>query len=316
MVGMQTFGGAADQSPSNAVAWGQGKGNIPSHATSHHTHTTRDTVAFNALSRATDDSHKPPTMAELLQLARRVDELEEELRQLRQEVTELRSKLQAPGQFPCSGLQTAADLVQLALASVACDSSTDVDIKDKLQRTQGTFILPEVQIPDAATRFVAYRRLCKIHQSCQVCKAKKASKQKTVCPVVRAMIPLRDLVVLTVCRGRSTAPLRATLDDVLYAELRTKDLEPDEQGQIKQSFNKIRKLGEQRTGFDDAVREDFMYGPDVTPQQLDQLFAVYSSCTSAFPGYVSKYKAAGKTRRPRELPATRGVAAGASASSS
>ena len=243
------------------------------------------------------------------ELARRLELTEalhrafgQELQELRREVREVRLHPRSRGHG--SGLEVVIDFVVQALGEAAF-GDTNEDLKDDLQRFLQTS-LPEVECDDAATRMVAYTRLRMLHRNCQTCKAKKASKTKTTttCAVLRSMLLLRDLVILTVCQGHTSGG-RANLHDVLHTELlmsSTQDLEPDELSQLTMAFNKICRLGQQRDGFDDAVRSDSMYGPGVTPAQLDQLFAAYSSGGRAFPGYVSKNKARGKVRKPRGSP--------------
>ena len=170
------------------------------------------------------------------------------------------------------------------------------------QRTLPRY-MQEVQGPDDGERMKAFQRLRELQSQFPNCKGRANSPSSDeVCPLLRALLLLRDLIILTVARGRR--PTRGSkLGDVLHEELlqgSVQDLSGDELSQLSQSFNKIRRLGETREGFDEALRSPHMYGDEVTIEQLDMLFALYSSCSSAFPGYRSNNKQKGKSRRKRE----------------
>ena len=260
-----------------------------------------------ASSSSSSTSPQPlPPQPQYQELMRRLEDalvrqsaLEVEMQELRRELEALAAGSRTlVNSTVARGLETAAELTQQALKDAArCCGN------DELQRTLWTH-LQEVQGPDAATRYQAYKRLRKLRDTRQVCNTgTKAELRTSKLKIQRCLLLLRDLVVFTVTAGRRPG----TLDfaDVLTNELlqgSAQDFENDELSQLTQAFNKICRLGAKREGFDEEIRKETMYGQEaeITPEQMNDLFTVYSSCHSAFPGYKSKNKCRGKVRRPRD----------------
>ena len=76
-----------------------------------------------------------------------------------------------------------------------------------------------------------------------------------------------------------------------------------EQSQLTNSFNKCREHGElNREDFGDKMRATNMYGPDITDDDVEALFTVYSTMCQTSPNHVSKNKASGKHRKRKSSP--------------
>lgn len=199
-------------------------------------------------------------------------------------------------------LGTVAELSQQALRKVESSAAE----RDQLQRIQ-----QQIQEPCESSRMAAYDSLRTMHKDCQLCKNKEA------CAKGRALLIMRDLVVLTVSIGKgpmSPLTLKTALEDALRQGCGRFDLDKVEQSQLTLAFNKVISLGRTREGFDAKVRSANMYGPELTEEEVQQLFLVYNACARASPQYVSKNKESRKHRKRSASP-QRELAAAASAAS-
>ena len=95
-------------------------------------------------------------------------------------------------------LDTVAELVGQALKEAAA-GSTDANLKDKLR---STMVQTSVRGPDAASRYNAYTEVRGLHQDCQQCTDWQAGHGKARCSVPRALLLMRDLVIVTMCQGQ------------------------------------------------------------------------------------------------------------------
>ena len=78
-----------------------------------------------------------------------------------------------------------------------------------------------------------------------------------------------------------------------------------EQSRLTLSFNKCREHGElSREDFGDKMRATNMYGPDITDDDVEALFIVYSIMLQTSPNHVSKNKVkqSGKPRKRKSSP--------------
>ena len=193
-------------------------------------------------------------------------QIDTEMQALRQEVTVM-----------CLG--TVADLVQQALRRVVGVAPGE---RDQLQRIQQL-----VQEPCESSRMAAYDALRTMHKDCQPCKNKEA------CAKGRALLIMRDLVVLTAAIGKgpvTPGTLKTALEEALRQGCGRFDLDKAELSQLALAFNKVIRLGSTREGFDEKVRSANMYGLDLSDEEVQQLFLVYNACARASPQYISKNK--------------------------
>ena len=207
------------------------------------------------------------------ELAQLVADMEQKKRQIDTEMQALRQEVTVM----CLG--TVADLAQQALRKVESVAPAE---RDQLQRIQ-----QQVQEPLESSRMAAYDSLRTMHKDCQLCKNKEA------CAKGRALLIMRDLVVLTVAIGKgpmSPSKLKTALEEALRQGCGRFDLDKVEQSQLTLAFNKVISLGCTREGFGATVRSANMYGPELTNEEVQQLFLVYNACARASPQYISKNK--------------------------
>ena len=113
----------------------------------------------------------------------------------------------------------------------------------------------------------------------------------------RAQRILRDLFVLTTTNGRgpwNNESLEMAMADAFARGCNWPKMENKEMSQLVLAFNKILVLGKSREGFLEKVRSEGMYGPELTDEEVEHLFAAFSACAALSPQYVSKKVATGR----------------------
>ena len=210
----------------------------------------------------------------LCEFAQLVSNMEQKKLQIDTEMQALRQELTVV----CLG--TVADLAHRALHRVESVVAAE---REQLQRMQ-----QQVMEPLESSRMAAYDSLRTMHKDCQLCKNKEA------CAKGRALLIMRDLLVLTVAFGRgpmSPSMLKEALGEALSEGCGRSDLNKVEQSQLTLAFNKVIALGRSsREDFDAKIGAANLYGPGLTAEEKRELFLVYSACARASPLYVSKNK--------------------------
>ena len=188
-------------------------------------------------------------------------------------------------------LATIANLAKQALVSAERASGSTVQL-DTIMR-----LLSE---PRASSRIAAYDFLRTLH-----------IEQKEQCAKGRALLILRDLVVITVVYGQGAMnpqKLKIVLDQALQKGCGRHELDPVEQSQLTMAYDKVIGLGSMNLeAFAAKLRSPKMYGEDISQEQVEQLFVVYHACWRASPSYISINKGGGR------MPAKRRSAASSSA---
>ena len=133
----------------------------------------------------------------------------------------------------------------------------------------------------------------------------------------RALVIIRDLVVLTVSVGKgpmSPQTLKTALEDAQGCG--PDGLDKVVLSQLTLAFWKVLNLGQSRDGFDAKVRSANMFGSEISEEQVQHLWMVYSACARASPQYLSKNKASRKwSHTKRSASPQRQLAVAASAAS-
>ena len=190
-----------------------------------------------------------------------------------------------------SGLSCVAELAQHALREAERTASVG-------DRRHLHDIRQRVQEPEQGSRMAAYDSLSRIHKDCSYCKPKEP------CAMGRALIIIRDLLVMTVCTGRgpwNNRLLVGALQEALMSGCNRDRLNKAQQSQLTLALNKVISLGKTREGFDEKVRSNSMYGPLLrTDEAVDKLFKAYSNCSSSSPHHISK-NSKNRTRGQRAM---------------
>ena len=249
-------------------------------------------------------------MAEQIQKCQaRLDVLDADMDRLLAEVEHKRQRLAAETQalrLPLTMLclETVAELAQQALRKSSCSAAEQHQIQQQLQE------------PCESSRMAAYHCLRRLHQDCPQCKPKEP------CAKGRALLIMRDLVVLTVSLGKgemNPETLKTALEDAQGCG--RNGLDKVELSQLTLAFSKVLSFGQSRDGFDAKVRSANMFGSEISEEQVQHLWMVYSACARASPQYLSKNKASRRrssTKRsasPQRQLAVAASAASASAAS-
>ena len=200
----------------------------------------------------------------------------------------------------CMG--TVCDLLLRALREA---EANEASIENKGQLRE---ICQFVQEPHSIPRMTAYIKLHKMHKDRQC----KQCKPKQPCPMGRSLTVVKDLLILTVCSSGGpwdNTKLGIILREVVMISDNRDYLNKIELSQLLLAFNKIQEHGSKREGFGEWVCSLGMYGTDLTTDEVDELFQVYSRCSHSSPEYVSKNKASGKhKRRKKKEPVTQEAA--------
>ena len=184
-----------------------------------------------------------------------------------------------------------AQVVELAMRALkeAQRNTSDADLLQHL-RSVGQ----KTQEPLGSSRMAGYDTLRSIHKGCVVCKPKQP------CSIARAVVMLRDLLILTICTGHGpwdNDSLKVALEDALAQGCNRQGLDKVEHSQLTLAFNKVLSLGKNRAGFDERVLSPNAYGPNLSQEEVNRLFVAYSGCWRTAPNHISKNKAAGKHRK-------------------
>ena len=242
----------------------------------------------------------------------RLDMLEDELAGLVADVEKKHRRIAAEAQalrLPLTVLclGTVAELAQQAVHKLESSAAE----RDQFQRIQ-----QQLQEPCESTRMAAYACLRRMHKDCPLC------KRQEECAEGRALRIMRDLVVLTVSVGKgelNLEKLKTAIGDALRQGCGRDDLDQVDQSELTFAFAKALSLGRSRDGFDAKVRSANMFGPEISEEEVQQLFLVYNACARASPHYVSKNKVSRKHKKrsasPQQELAVAASAASASAAS-
>ena len=121
-----------------------------------------------------------------------------------------------------------------------------------------------------------------------------------MCEVMRALLLIRDLVMLALVDGRhglTYKPLMEIFESVGRGSSRWQKLENEDKAQLSQAMRKIVQLG--ATTFDEFVERisvPTMFGPGLSDEQQTTLYAMYSTCSKDHPRYKSSNNSKGKVR--------------------
>ena len=169
----------------------------------------------------------------------------------------------------------------------------------------------QVEYPCGSSRCAAYESLRTMHKDCELCQRGEA------CALGRALLIVRDLLVLTVAMGKG--PMTTdTLVTALNEAMRLgcgRDMDEKEQSQLCLAFNKVISLGHTREGFEAKACRPNMYGHIVAVEDVEQLFLEYNSVARASPDYISNNKQSRRHKKRSASPAAAATSAFAATSS-
>ena len=249
--------------------------------------------------------------AGIQQLLERLDGMQAQLEEFDNDI----AKLQVKKLEMLDGMQALRqDMLGICLTTVADlaeESVRAVEPTDPQERDRLWVVLQQLREPDEVPRMAAYMSLLSLHKDYPPCKVKAA------CPKGRALLITRDLLLLTVALGKgplTNQTLKVLLDEAVEKACGRDQMSKVEQSQLSLCFFKVISLGRKREGFADKVRNPNMFGPNVTAEQVDQLFLVYNAVARASPDYVSKNKESRKHRQRSASPSRRACADATSAS--
>ena len=249
--------------------------------------------------------------AGIQQLLERLDGMQAQLEEFDNDI----AKLQVKKLEMLDGMQALRqDMLGICLTTVADlaeESVRAVEPTDPQERDRLWVVLQQLREPDEVPRMAAYMSLLSLHKDYPPCKVKAA------CPKGRALLITRDLLLLTVALGKgplTNQTLKVLLDEAVEKACGRDQMDKVEQSQLSLCFFKVISLGRKREGFADKVRNPNMFGPNVTAEQVDQLFLVYNAVARASPDYVSKNKESRKHRQRSASPSRRACADATSAS--
>ena len=228
----------------------------------------------------------------------RLDALDEEVAAMKRRAAHLEAEAQAMRQLMLTmSLQTVAELSLVALKKAQCVASNE-EQKSKLD-----LIMEQTLEPSAASRMAAWDSLRTMHFECPACESGESKKKKKNCPLGNAQLISRDLAVLTVTIGRGPLSHKyfQELCEHAFKEGCGKDnLDKVEKSMLTLSLKKIIDLGRSRTVFHKACTSPEMHGPDVSEEQLDQVYRAYSAVANENPNYESKTKGKKKGNKNTE----------------
>ena len=240
----------------------------------------------------------------------RLDALDVEVAEMKRRQAHLEEESQAMRKLIMTmSLQTVAELSKEALKKAHRVASTD-DEKQKL-----ILIMEQTLEPSAASRIAAWNSLRTMHCECPDCPTRESKKnypracQPKKCILGDAELILRDLTTLTVVIGRgplSHEYFEELMEHALKEGCGRDELDKVEKSMFKLSLKKAIELGRSRTRFKTFCTSEKMHGPDLSDDQLDQVYRVYSAVANENPNYVSKTKA-GKKRKPKNKEETEGA---------
>lgn len=209
----------------------------------------------------------------------------DELRELRQRISN-------------GGLNCIADILQRTLRLASAEPDRPKEDTDRLREVR-----QRLQNPlESSLLAWAYAELRSIVKDSDHCK--------------RAQRTLRDLFVLTTTTQSAwSGPwnndlLEKEMADAFARGCNWPKMENKEMSQLVLAFNKILVLGKSREGFSEKVRSEGMYGPELTDDEVENLFRAFSDCALKSPHYVSKKVATGRARTKGHKAATAAAASG------
>ena len=168
----------------------------------------------------------------IVQFQLRLASMEAELAEVKQWQVRVEGGLQALRQeviVLCLG--TVAELVQQALRNIQ---------RAPGEMEQLQIIEEQTQEPSDASRMAAYQSLRFMHVDCSVCKHNAQEKERghnvpEVCATNRALLLMRDLLLLTMCLGKehqTNQRLKTALQDALLRGCGRTEMDPVEQWQL------------------------------------------------------------------------------------
>ena len=151
------------------------------------------------------------------------------------ELTEMKTRLEVEAKalrehMTVMCLATVADIVHGELQQ-GIRVTTSPEDQDKLRVIQQLMM-----ISSEASRMAAYEALRGMHMECPLCTS------KVTCIIGRALLLLRDLLVLTVTIGKGPqthVTLKQLLEDAMWQGCQRKELTKEEMSQLTLAFNKV-----------------------------------------------------------------------------
>ena len=152
-----------------------------------------------------------------------------------------------------------------------------------------------------------WRRMCAYEQLSAHDAQHKNTLEGTCSYLARALLLLRDLLVLTICIGRAPITregLVSACGDAMLKGCGRAVLSYTEQSQLCLAWSKVVELGRvtSREVFERRVRSPTMYGPAISSEVVDMLLVVYNTAARTSPEYQSLHQSSPKYKNAKPRP--------------